>query len=117
MDDSEARGLLGDDRDVAGPRHRIAHAGVESALRKNANVRSGSAARRPLQGNRTAAQRARITCCVELPQRAVVGSTTTMSFPVATGALPLRAITSSETFGAATMSDTAYDFVPPGFWT
>src|SRR6267378_4519017 len=60
MDDSEARGLLGDNRDVAGPGHRVAHAGVESALRKNANVRSGSAARGPLQGNRTAAQRARI---------------------------------------------------------
>src|SRR5258708_30182190 len=56
VDNPEARGLLGDNRDVAGPRHRVAHAGVESALRKNANVRSGSAARGPLQGNRTAAQ-------------------------------------------------------------
>src|SRR5260370_8622626 len=46
---------------------------------------------------------------------AVVGSTTTMSFPVAAGNVLLRAITSSETFGAATISDTAFDFVPLGF--
>src|SRR6266851_2901741 len=46
---------------------------------------------------------------------AVVGSTTTMSFPVAAGALLLSAITSSETFGAATISATAFDFVPFGF--
>src|SRR5882672_12961628 len=47
---------------------------------------------------------------------AVVGSTTTMSFPVATGALPLRAITSSETFGATTISTTAFEDLPPGLW-
>src|SRR5260370_9518498 len=46
---------------------------------------------------------------------AVVGSTTTMSFPVAAGNALLSAITSSETFGAATISDTAFDFVPLGF--
>src|ERR1700687_3360589 len=46
---------------------------------------------------------------------AVVGSTTTMSFPVAAGALLLSAITSSERFGAATTSATAFDFVPLGF--
>src|SRR5216683_1696459 len=46
---------------------------------------------------------------------AVVGSTTTMSLPVAAGALLLSAITSSETYGAATISATAFDFVPFGF--
>src|SRR6266849_2577143 len=46
---------------------------------------------------------------------AVVGSTTTMSFPVAPGAELLSAITSSEGFGGATTSDTAFDFVPFGF--
>src|SRR5437879_2169856 len=50
---------------------------------------------------------------VETP--AEVGSTTMMSFPVALGAEPLKAITSSEGFGGATTSDTAFDFVPSGF--
>src|SRR5229473_5938712 len=46
---------------------------------------------------------------------AVVGSTTTMSFPVAAGALLPSAITSSEMLGTATISATAFDFVPFGF--
>src|SRR5258708_33416709 len=46
---------------------------------------------------------------------AVVGSTTTMSLPAAAGAALLRAITSSEAFGAAIIRDTAFDFVPFGF--
>src|SRR5258708_18928713 len=49
----------------------------------------------------------------EIP--AVVGSTTTMSFPLAAGALLLRAITSSEGFGAATISVTTFDLVLLGF--
>src|SRR5580704_4072952 len=46
---------------------------------------------------------------------AVVGSTTTMSFPVAAGDALLSAITSTEAFGDATTSETALDFVPFGF--
>src|SRR5258708_25789203 len=38
-----------------------------------------------------------------------------MSFHVDAGNVMLSAITSSETFGAATISDTAFDFVPLGF--
>src|SRR5216684_1618581 len=49
----------------------------------------------------------------EIP--AVVGSTATMSFPAAAGAVLESAITSSEKFGGATISDTAFDFVPFGF--
>ena len=46
---------------------------------------------------------------------AVVGSTTTMSFLVALGAALLSAITSSELFGGATMSEATLDFVLSGF--
>src|SRR5258708_19302687 len=38
-----------------------------------------------------------------------------MSFHVDAGNVMLSAITSCETFGAATISDTAFDFVPLGF--
>ena len=48
---------------------------------------------------------------------AVVGSTTTMSFAVAAGAAFVRAITSSDTFGGATTSETLFDFVPFGLRT
>src|SRR5579863_4559726 len=48
---------------------------------------------------------------------AVVGSTTTMSFPVADGELLLRAITSSEAFGMATTRKTALELLPSGFST
>src|SRR5271168_2054954 len=47
---------------------------------------------------------------------AVVGSTTTMSCPVAAGVVLLSEIASSEVFGAATASETTLDVVPPGFW-
>src|SRR2546425_5419601 len=47
---------------------------------------------------------------------AVVGSTTTMSLPVALGAALLSVITSSEAFGAATTREITFDFVPSGFW-
>src|SRR6267378_3678136 len=60
MDNPEPRGLFGDYRDVAGPGHRVGHAGVQRALRKNTDVCGRNAARGPLQGNRAAAQRARI---------------------------------------------------------
>src|SRR5712664_41163 len=46
---------------------------------------------------------------------AVVGSTTTVSLPLAAGAALLSAITSSELFGAASTSNTAFDFLPSGF--
>src|SRR5579885_452026 len=46
---------------------------------------------------------------------AVVGSTTTMSLPVAFGAPLVNAICSSEGLGAATTSATTLDFVPSGF--
>src|SRR6266852_1672089 len=49
----------------------------------------------------------------EIP--AVVGSTTTISLPLAAGAALLSAITSSELLGAATTRDTAFDFLPSGF--
>src|SRR5579883_1822066 len=48
---------------------------------------------------------------------AVVGSTTTMSLPVAFGAPLVRTICSSELFGAATTSATAFERVPSGFCT
>ena len=46
---------------------------------------------------------------------AVVGSTTTMSCAVAVGAPLVSEITSSETFGAATTSETPFELVPSGF--
>src|SRR6266436_6103663 len=49
----------------------------------------------------------------EIP--AVVGSTITMSFRVAAGALLMSAITSSEGFGVATISVTTFDLVLLGF--
>jgi len=80
------------------------------------------------KGIRTAAQRARITCCVDLPQRADVqvhvvarhGNSRrrrvydTISFPVATGALPLRAIHFVRDFGA-TPQHYGFEDLPPGF--
>src|SRR5579863_2674290 len=48
---------------------------------------------------------------------AVVGSTTTMSLPVAFGETALNAMTSSDAFGMATTRETPLDFVPSGFWT
>src|SRR2546423_6320827 len=45
---------------------------------------------------------------------AVVGSTTTMSFPVAAGAPAVNAITSSEEFGAMTTSATAFEVLASG---
>src|SRR5215469_10120316 len=50
----------------------------------------------------------------EIP--AVVGSTTTMSLPVAAVVELFRIITSSEGFGVATTSDTTFEAVPVGFW-
>src|SRR5215467_6773024 len=50
----------------------------------------------------------------EIP--AVVGSTTTMSLPVAAGEELFRVITSSEGFGVATTRDTMFEAVPGGFW-
>src|SRR2546430_15419026 len=46
---------------------------------------------------------------------AVVGSTTTMFFSIAAGAVPVSEMDSSEVFGAATTSDTTLDVAPFGF--
>src|ERR1041384_701223 len=51
----------------------------------------------------------------EIP--AVVGSTTTMSILLASGASFVRAMLPSLTFGAATTSVTEFERVPSGFWS
>src|SRR5579859_313691 len=48
---------------------------------------------------------------------AVVGSTTTMSLPVAAGNELVSAMTSSDGFGGATTSETGAEAAPFGFWT
>src|SRR5579884_300610 len=48
---------------------------------------------------------------------AVVGSTTVMSTPSASGAELVRLIAASDAFGAATTSGTLFDFDPSGFCT
>ena len=48
---------------------------------------------------------------------AVVGSTTTMSFAIAEGTLPVSRMLSSELFGGATTSETAFDLALFGFRT
>src|SRR5882724_994317 len=62
-----------------------------------------------------AAFKSRLFPGTEIP--AVVGSTTTMSFPLATGAPLVSAIDSSPAFGAATTSDTTLELVPSALRT
>src|SRR5256714_13228136 len=65
--------------------------------------------------NRPSAATVRSTSAPGTETPAVVGSTTTMSFPVASGAALVSEITSSETLGAATTSDNAFDVLASGF--
>ena len=62
---------------------------------------------------KAATLRSRFVAGEKMP--AVVGSTTTMSLPVALGAEVLSAMTSSEEFGGATTRDTRLEAGPFGF--
>src|SRR5215472_14945030 len=57
--------------------------------------------------------RSRLLPAEEIP--AVVGSTTTMSLPVAAGDELVNAITSSDGFSGATINETVFDVAPLGF--
>src|SRR5258706_11508419 len=61
VNDAEASGLLGDDRDVAGPGDGVGHAGIQTAGRKQANVRGDNSGGGPLQRHRISGERARIS--------------------------------------------------------
>ena len=112
-----------------GPAHRVRHAGIQPALRKNAHVGSGHAACGTRQHHRISAQRAGIICDRKCPSAAtsrstsspgtdtpaVVGSTTTMSLPIAVGSPAVNTIASSEIFGVATIIGTAFDLPLSGF--
>src|SRR5712664_3056920 len=60
VNDAEASGLLGDDRDVAGPGDGVGHAGIQTAGQKQANVRGDNSGGGPLQRHRISGERARI---------------------------------------------------------
>src|SRR2546423_7003094 len=57
----------------------------------------------------------RSTSAPETDTPAVVGSTTTIVFPVTSGAVLVKKMVSSEAFGAITTSDAAFDVAPFGF--
>src|SRR6266403_1772066 len=70
---------------------------------------------RGVHGNHLRAAMLRSTKSPERETPAVIGSTTTTSLPVASGALLVRAKASSPTFGGTTTSVTKFEKLPSGF--